>query len=160
MRPRLAFHLLVAALLLVPASAGAQGRRCVPVLQNAMVRQSMQDLYLWYREIPDVDITRYATPEAYLEAIRYRPLDSTFSYITSRAANDAFFGSSEFVGFGFSTTVTAAGTVRITEVFPSSPAQRGGVSRGDRILEIDGRSVAALASSGDVSAALLSLIHI
>jgi C-terminal peptidase prc len=143
-----------AAVLALPASAAAQGRRCVPVLQNGMVRFSMQDLYLWYRQIPDVDITKYPSPEAYLEAIRYRPLDSTFSYITSRAVQDAFFRSSQFIGFGFSTTLTEAGGIRITEVFAGSPAQQGGIARGDQIVAIDGRSVTSLASSGELPAAL------
>ncbi len=29
----------------------------------------------WYRELPDADPARYGSPEAYLEAVRYRPLD-------------------------------------------------------------------------------------
>src|SRR5690606_4772722 len=96
----------------------------------------------------------HPTPEAYLEAARYRPLDSSFSYLTSRRANDAFFGESQFVGFGFTTQITAAGELVVLQVFPDSPASEGGLSRGDRIVTIDGRRVSELVERGGVDAAL------
>ena len=113
------------------------------------VRDVMTDLYLWYREVPAVSVTAYDTPEAYLEAVRYRPLDQTFSYITSREANDAFYSDSQYVGFGFSTSRSGA-ELRVTQVYPASPAQEIRLARGARILEINGRTVADLVSSGDI----------
>ncbi len=46
------------------------------------------------------------SPEAYLEAVRYRPIDNTYSYITSAAANDAFYSDSQFIGYGFGQQTT------------------------------------------------------
>jgi C-terminal peptidase prc len=79
-------------------------------------------------------------------------LDETFSYITSRAANEAFYGESQFVGFGFSTQ-TSGQEMRILQVFPDSPASEASLDRGDRILEINGRSVAQLIASGEIGSA-------
>ncbi len=102
--------------------------------------------------MPDLNPASFDSPEAYLEAVRFRPLDTTFSYITSRAANDAFFSESQFIGFGLSTSLDGV-EMRITQVFPDSPASEAGLLRGDRIAEIGGRSVAAMVESGEIGGA-------
>jgi carboxyl-terminal processing protease len=84
--------------------------------------------------------------------VRYRTLDSTFSYITSREANDAFYSESQFIGFGLSTTLGDV-DLRVTQVFPESPASEAGLSRGDRIVELGGRPVSTLIASGDIDTA-------
>ena len=136
---------------LVPSVALAQSgpRNCTRTSQNLYVRDVLDEYYLWYRELPRVNPSNYAAPEAYLEAVRYRPLDNSFSYITSRAANDAFYGESQFVGFGFSTQ-TAETELNVLQVFPDSPASEAGMARGDRIFEINGRSVADLVRAGTI----------
>src|SRR5258708_2831883 len=112
----------------------------------------MTDLYLWSAQAPNVDPTRFVSPEAYLDAVRYRPLDSTFSYITSRAANDAFYSDSQFIGFGLSTALNDL-EMRVMQVFPDSPAEETGLSRGDRIVDIGGRCVAAPIARGESATA-------
>lgn len=126
---------------------------CTTVGKNLFVRDAMTDLYLWYREIPNVNPASFDSAEKYLEAVRYRPLDATFSYITSRQANDAFYSDSQFIGFGLA-GVADAGDFRMTRVFPNSPASEAGFGRGSRIVEINGRSVASLLASGDLDTAL------
>jgi C-terminal peptidase prc len=137
-----------------PAPARAQGSpaSCSTAGKNLYVRDVMTDLYLWYAAMPNVNPTSYASPEAYLEAVRYRTLDSTFSYITSRAANDAFYSDSQFIGFGLSTILNDL-EMRVTQVFPESPASEAGLSRGDLIVEIGGRLVTALIASGEIGSA-------
>jgi carboxyl-terminal processing protease len=126
-----------------PVQAQSGPRNCTLLSQNMFVRDVLDEYYLWYRELPRANPANYATPEAYLEAVRYRPLDDTFSYITSRQANDAFYGESQFVGFGFSTQVSGR-DLRVLQVFPDSPAAENGIARGDYILEVNGRSVGEL----------------
>lgn len=135
-------------LTLLPSMAWAQwpARNCTTGGQNLFVRDVMRDLYYWAAFVPNVDATRYASPEAYLEAVRYQPLDRTFSYITSRAANDAFYSDSQFIGFGLATRseLINDGTdirMRVAQVFPKSPAEEAGLSRGDWILAVDGVSI-------------------
>ena len=43
--------------------------------------------------------------------------------------------------------------MRVTQVFPDSPASEAGLARGDRIVEIGGRAVAALIASGEIGSA-------
>ena len=136
----------------LPASAQGSPASCSTAGKNLYVRDVMNDLYLWYAEVPNVDPTSFGSPEAYLEAVRYRRLDSTFSYITSRAASDAFYSDSQFIGFGLSTMLNDL-ELRVTQVFPDSPASEAGLSRGDRIVEIGGRLVTVLISSGQIGSA-------
>jgi C-terminal peptidase prc len=145
---------LLALLFAAAAPASAQWRvtSCTTTGKNLFVRDVLSDIYLWYTQIPDYNPAAFPSPEAYLDAVRFRPLDSGFSYITSRAANDAFYDDSQYVGFGFSTRV-AGDEVRVLQVFPDSPASEAGLSRGARILAIDGRPVPELIASGAIDGA-------
>ncbi|MEW6323369.1 MAG: S41 family peptidase [Acidobacteriota bacterium] len=132
-----------------PALAQTEPRVCTTVTKNLYVRDALFRYYLWYQFLPDVDPARYASPEAYLEAVRYRELDSRYSYVTDRAASEAFFSDSQFIGFGFSTQ-TIDLEMRVLQVFDDSPAAEAGLARGDRLLEVNGRSVAELIASGQI----------
>ena len=135
-----------------PAAAQNGPRNCSVTSQNMYVRDVMQDLYLWYAAMPQVNAASFPSPEAYLEAVRYRPLDNSFSYITSAASSDAFYSDSQFIGFGFSTLLSGA-ELRVLQVFGESPASEAGLARGDQIIEIDGRTVEALVASGGIGTA-------
>ena len=112
----------------------------------------MTDLYLWYDAIPDVDPVSFPSPEAYLAAIRFLPLDSHYSYIDDRAANVAFFSDSQFIGFGFSSSLGVT-AIRVSQVFAESPAEEAGLVRGDRIVAVDGRSISDLIAAGLIGTA-------
>ena len=144
--PRTCLGLIVCCLA-AATPAGAQSPACTPLAQATFVRDTLDELYLWYRQLPDVDPASVASPEAYLDAVRYRPLDRTFSYVVSRAANDAFFDDSRFIGLGLSTSVVS-GELRVLQVFAGSPAAEAGLDRGSRIDGIDGVSVDALIAAG------------
>jgi C-terminal peptidase prc len=151
MRLIVAVFVLVFGLIPLPAAAQSGPRNCSTVSQNLFVRDVLDEYYYWYRELPPLNPANYSSPEAYLEAARYRPLDSHFSYITSREANEAFYGESQYVGLGFSTQTTTE--MRILQVFPDSPASEAGIARGDRILEINGTRVSDLIATGRIDSA-------
>jgi carboxyl-terminal processing protease len=144
----LALALALTAATLVPAPARAQAS-CSATGQKTFVRDVMFEYYYWYRQLPQVNLMQYPTPEAYLEAVRYKPLDQTYSYIANRAEQEAFFSDSEFIGLGISTQFSGA-EMRIAQVFPDSPASEAGVARGDRVVAIDGRSIGDLAALGQL----------
>ncbi len=120
--------------------------------QNLFVRDALEELYLWYRDLPALNPTRYDSPEAYLDAVRYRPLDTSFSYITSRAASDAFYSESQYIGVGLSTAVSA-NEIRVLQVFADSPASEAGLARGARLIAIGGVSAATLIATGAIDSA-------
>jgi carboxyl-terminal processing protease len=124
---------------------------CTTLGQNTFVRDTLQDIYFWYRELPNLDPARSSSPEAYLEAVRYKPLDTSFSYITGKAADTAFYSDSQFIGYGISSVQTSATELRLAQVFPESPASEAGLQRGDYLLTINGRSVTDLIRTGETS---------
>jgi carboxyl-terminal processing protease len=142
--------------LLCPWNALAQispPANCSTTSQNSWVRDQLQTYYYWYQHLPaNVNPASFTTPEAYLEAVRFRPIDNTYSYITSAAANDAFYSDSQVIKYGFTQTV-GVDDIKVLEVWPSSPAQEAGLQRGDRIVRVNGQSVATLVSSGTLSSA-------
>jgi C-terminal peptidase prc len=150
--PRALVGLLVFAALSAATPVQGQTRGCSIAQQNLFVRDVLSDIYLWSDRIPNIDPLRFNSPQEYLEAVRFRPIDQAFSYIADRAANDALFSNSEYVGFGFSST-WQGDDLRITQVFPHSAAEDAGVMRGDTITAINGRSVAELIESGEIASA-------
>ncbi len=133
------------------ASDGGGGRpqvgtpACEIDAQKLFVLETMRDIYFWYDLLPaSVDGSLYATPEELLAfLISFQPLDK-FSFITTAEADAQFFGEGKFEGFGFSTRFEAADDLRFTRVFSGSPAAQAGFQRGQRILELDGRTIAEI----------------
>lgn len=147
---RLAIVLALALVIgIAPAAAQSGPRSCTVTSQNLYVRDVMVDLYLWNQFLPGVNPAAFSSPEAYLEAVRYRALDTRFSYITSAASSNAFYSDSQFIGYGFS-TAQGDGELIVLQVFPDSPASEAGLARGGRILEVDGQSVATLIATGRI----------
>ncbi len=132
-------------------TASAEVGSCSTLGQVEFVRDTLQNIYFWYRELPNPDPAGFASPEAYLEAVRYRPLDASFSYITDQAASNAFFSESQFIGIGLSTRQTGESELRVAEAYAGSPAAEAGLRRGDFVLAINGRAIADLLRSGDIN---------
>lgn len=57
-----------------PASSQYAGV-CTVEGQKLFVRSYLDEVYLWYNEIVDVDAAKYATPEAYFDALLVQPKD-------------------------------------------------------------------------------------
>jgi C-terminal processing protease CtpA/Prc len=136
------------------ATSAATSAACTTLGQCSFVRDALQQWYYWYKELPNPDPAGFASPEAYLEAVRYRPLDSSYSYITSKAASDAFFSESQYIGFGFGTSQTGELELRVTESYPDGPAAAAGMERGAYLVSVGGRTVEDLLRTGQLGAAL------
>ena len=136
-----------------PRAAAAQTINCDATGKVLHTRDVMDRFYLWYDRMPAVDAARFDSPEAFLEAVRYRPIDNSFSWITSRESYEALFRNSQTVGIGIS-AVVQGGELRVRQVFPGSAGADAGLSRGDRIVEINGHAVATLIASGQIDSAL------
>lgn len=139
--------LLVALLLMLAPFARAQD--CSIAGQNQSVYQTLSDWYYWYQNLPRVSPADYPGPEALLDAVRFRPLDTTFSYLSSASSSQAFYGDSQYLGFGFSMKFTTGYELRVTEVYPGSPAAEAGFDRGSEILTLNGKSVQQTYESGE-----------
>jgi hypothetical protein len=129
------------AIVLATLATGASAQDCSILDQNQTVYQTLKDWYYWYKNLKPASPATFADPEALLDTVRFRPLDNTFSYISTAVASQAFFGESQYLGFGFSMKFTVGFELRVTEVYPGSPAAEIGFDRGSEILAINGKSV-------------------
>jgi len=119
--------------------------------QKQYVLDKMRDVYFWNDLLPvTVDLAAYPTPEALLDfLISFQPIDR-FSYIDLAAADAQFFGEGQYEGYGFSSRFEAADDLRFTRVFASSPANVAGFGRGQRILMLNGRTIADIQANEGV----------
>lgn len=155
---RISRLIVLVAALLCPWTASAQIQvqppsNCSTTSQNIFVRDQLNVAYYWYQHMPPgVSPASHASPEEYLEAVRYRPLDNSYSYITTQAANDAFYSDSQFIGYGFGQQATQS-DIRVLQVYTDSPALEAGLERGDRITQVNGQPVAQMVANGTVASA-------
>ena len=141
---------IIASLCASAAHAQSQPASCTTTSQNVWVRDQLNTYYYWNQFLPgNVSPASYPSPEAYLEAVRYRPIDNAYSYIVPASTNDAFFNDSQFIGFGFRQE-TGSTDMRVLQVYEDSPALEAGLSRGDRITAVNGQSVEAMVANGTV----------
>ena len=151
------FLLMIVVALLTACSGdeGAQNQvaECSNTGQKQFVLDVMLDWYLWNDLLPaNVDISAYASPEELLAFLTtVQPLDN-FSFINTLEADTQFFGEGKYEGYGFGTRFVAADDLRLTRVFTDSPANTAGLARGQRILELNGRTIAAIEAAEGVGA--------
>jgi hypothetical protein len=144
------------------SGGGGSGYTCSNGDQKRFVRDVMLDWYLWNDLLPGkVSVSDYDSPEALLaDFMTYSPDDGSgnpidrYSFIGSAAADAAFFGAGQYAGFGFSSKQLTSDDIRLTQVFANSPADLGGLARGQRILELNGRTLAAIQAAEGIDAAL------
>lgn len=136
-------------------ATGAQSTSiCSVTNQNQQILAIMQSWYYWNQYLPsDVDPAAYSDTTSFLDALLYKPLDR-FSFITSQAANQAFYGAGQYVGMGFSEEIVNGNQLQLTDVYPGSPAAGAGFVRGGYILSVGGTPVATLIANNQLDTAL------
>ena len=157
------FVLILTAFTLVACGGGgggdgnvtAQPDTCDINGQKQFVLDAMYDWYLWNDLLPaeaSVDIADHATPDDLLDFLTsFQPIDS-FSFITTAQADQEFFGEGRFEGFGFNSRFVAVSDLQVSRVFADSPAGAAGFARGDRILTMNGRTIAEIETAEGVNA--------
>lgn len=160
--------LLAAATLTACGGGGGSGvpqtgtDECTNSAQKEFVLRAMRDWYFWNDRLPaNVDVNSYATPEDVVDFLTtFSPPDSngnpvdSFSFIRTAEEDQASLGAGEFEGYGVSFRYLAADDVRFVRVFPNGPAAAAGLARGQRILELNGRTIAEIDAAEGVSALL------
>lgn len=123
--------------------------------QKQFVFEVMSDWYLWNDLLPSqVSLNAYSSPEALLAYLTsFQPLDN-FSFIISAEADALFLAAGQFEGFGFNSRFLSVDDWRFTRVFSASPAGVAGFARGQRIIELNGRTIAEIQAAEGVAAVL------
>ena len=130
--------------------------------QKQFVLDNLYAWYLWNDLLPaNINIADYASPEELIIKVTedFGPQDANgqsidrFSFVRSQESEQDFLEGAlgELFGFNYRFADEAGTDFRIVRVYSGSPAEVGGLGRGQRILTLNGRSVAEISSSEGVS---------
>ncbi len=115
--------------------------RCSLAARKTWLRQQVDEWYLFPETVPaSLDPAPYATLQDYLDALtegaRAQGRDRGFSYVTTVAADEQFFGDATSVGFGLSLAFTNDDRLLVRDVIVGSPAANAAIARGTEIVRI------------------------
>lgn len=119
---------------------------------NNSIYSIMKEWYLWNKDLPTVNTAQYETPEALLDALRFKEMDR-WSYIQDEETFDQYFTSGIFYGYGFGMKLDEADNLRVSFVYRDSPMDREAVSRGYKILKVNNQLVSDLIASNSLAVA-------
>ncbi len=108
-------------------------------LAKSSLLNLMQEWYLWYDQLPVVNLANYDSPYTLLEALRYNPVDR-WSYISTWDEFMQYYSAGEYIGFGFG-NMMYNGKIYIAFVFKDSPLYAEGIRRGWYINKINGQTI-------------------
>lgn len=116
-------------------------------LEKMWLRSWSNDVYLWYRELSDKDVSLSNTPQEYFEILKTTALTTSgtprdqFHFTANTAEYNQQVSTGASIGYGANIDLISTMPPRkavIALVEPNSPADSAGVLRGDEILSIDG----------------------
>ncbi|MEA5445866.1 S41 family peptidase [Gammaproteobacteria bacterium AB-CW1] len=122
--------------------------------QNRSVKSIMEFWYLYVDQMPDRDPNDFSSPREMLAALQVDPPDR-FSFISERETTLNFTEEGRRIGIGVQLALmNAPDDYRVVDVFADAPADQADVRRGDRVLQINGRSVQELFNTGQLGSAM------
>ena len=115
--------------------------------ENNWLRSWTNELYLWYREVPDLNPAGYSTTEAYFDLLKTSATTSTghpkdkfhFTLPTTEWESESQAGND--LGYGVQWVLLASQPPRdvvVAYTIPGYSAAAAGIARGARVLAIDG----------------------
>lgn len=161
---RLRTALAATALALLASCGGGGDGTCDLGARQSWLRGYFDDWYFWYATSPKPVPGSQPTLDAYFGALLYTGTDPNFpadrwSFHQSTDSFNRFFGDGQTLGYGVFVAALEVTTpapqpgapLYVRYVEPLSPAAVAGVTRGDRIVSINGRSAASMISASDFS---------
>lgn len=112
--------------------------------------QLMKDWYLWNDKVPSIDVARFSDIEEEFQALQYKALDK-WSFMMDTIAFQKYFEEGEMIGYGIGMQLDAERNLRVTYVYGNSPMDRQKISRGFKILKVNGKDVSQLINNNTFS---------
>jgi carboxyl-terminal processing protease len=128
--------------------------------ENHWLRAWTQNLYLWYREVPDVDPATVGSTSAYFDRMKTTvtlaagQAKDRFHFTYNTAQYNLLSQSGVSVGYGLYWSIqqgTPPRKIVVQFVEPGSPAATAGITRGAELLRTDGVDVVNDGSSAGVT---------
>jgi C-terminal processing protease CtpA/Prc len=117
----------------------------VPLAVTDLVKKgifdSMKEWYFWESELPQtLDLSKFASNQALLEELMFKPLDR-WSYLTTKAQFEAAFTGQASGAHGFSFAFDQDEKLFVAFVFDEGPAGKDGWQRGWQIIQINNKPI-------------------
>ncbi len=109
-------------------------------LVNNEIYSQMQNIYLWYDKLPNIDPTSFSDPNTLMDSLRYKTYDR-WSFVLTQDEYDQYFVNGQMIGHGFLLGKDESDNVRILFVYPGTSAYNSGVRRGWIIKKVNGTAV-------------------
>jgi carboxyl-terminal processing protease len=115
--------------------------------EKLWLRSWTNDLYLWYREVPDLDILSYKTSVDYFDDLKTQAITPSgkpkdqFHFVYTTSEWEALAGSGVEAGYGLQWALLSRSPPRrlvVAYVDPNTPASMAGLDRGADVQTIDG----------------------
>ena len=131
-------------------SCGGSGAKssCSVDAQNRYVYNYMKDTYLWYKEMKEVDYTKYGSVYDLFEALKVSK--DHWSFIVDKQVFDDYFSGKGYIGYGFKFD-EINGKYYLQLVFDNSSAKDAGLKRGDEIVTINNKKIDTLSKEDIVN---------
>lgn len=116
-------------------------------MENNFLRSWLNDTYLWYADLPDIDPNSHDSPEAFFadmsswEVDEFGELKDKYHWSMPTEDVERLELTSQEYGYGVHLKVASVWPprdYRVAYVIPGSPAALAGLERGDQFLEVDG----------------------
>ncbi len=104
---------------------------------NQEILNIMEEIYLWYEYLPDVDPASYSNPVDLMENLRYQPYDR-WSTVMTKTEFEQYFEAGKMIGHGFLLSIDNADNIRIAFVYKSTQAYDSGIRRSWIISKVNG----------------------
>ena len=114
--------------------------------EKAWVRSFVDERYLWYQDVPNLDASQYTSAAAYFDVLKTPAKNSAggnldrFHWSETKEEYDQYTNGIS-VDYGISWSRIANSPPRssiVYDVEPQSPAGKAGIRRGDRLMKVDG----------------------
>lgn len=111
---------------------------------NGFIEDVMTDVYLWYKEMPAIDIRYEFDSQEYFNKLLY--IEDKWSFVTDDivAFENSLQGIEKSFGYSlaFGRFLSTGNIYAVVEfVYPNTPASQAGIKRGDFIIEISGANI-------------------
>jgi hypothetical protein len=108
---------------------------CTDLAQKQFVRSHLDETYLWYKEIPRLDINQYLLAGEYFNALVLPAPKDRFSAVVPNVDANYLETGANF-GFGVQWARDASGRLRVAGVIPDSPAAQAKMARGGEMVQV------------------------
>ncbi|CAN5400409.1 S41 family peptidase [soil metagenome] len=116
------------------------------------INDIMKEWYLWNDQLPSLNLSDYKTPQSLMRDLRFKDIDR-WSYVEDEKTFDEYYKSGQYHGYGFGMKIDPDNNLRVSFVYKDSPMDRVQVTRGYKILKINGKSVADLLATNSLGSA-------